>query len=104
MQRFNTDPRLFVFILSTRSGGFGINLTGADTVVFYDSDWQGPLLTLVSHFLIGSAEAAVVFLQPTSTYPSDTLYDANIKLSYTCNYSRSASNTHSIPLIHTLWC
>lgn len=32
MQRFNTDPRLFVFILSTRSGGFGINLTGADTV------------------------------------------------------------------------
>ena len=40
MQRFNTDPRLFVFILSTRSGGFGINLTGADTVVFYDSDWN----------------------------------------------------------------
>ena len=40
MQRFNTDPRLFAFILSTRSGGFGINLTGADTVVFYDSDWN----------------------------------------------------------------
>ena len=40
MQRFNTDARLFAFILSTRSGGFGINLTGADTVVFYDSDWN----------------------------------------------------------------
>jgi E1A-binding protein p400 len=40
MQRFNTDERLFAFILSTRSGGFGINLTGADTVVFYDSDWN----------------------------------------------------------------
>ena len=40
MQRFNTDDRLFAFILSTRSGGFGINLTGADTVVFYDSDWN----------------------------------------------------------------
>jgi SNF2 family DNA or RNA helicase len=39
-QRFNTDNRLFAFILSTRSGGFGINLTGADTVVFYDSDWN----------------------------------------------------------------
>jgi hypothetical protein len=36
MQRFNTDPRHFVFILSTRSGGVGINLTGADTVIFYD--------------------------------------------------------------------
>lgn len=36
MQRFNTDPKYFCFILSTRSGGVGINLTGADTVVFYD--------------------------------------------------------------------
>lgn len=40
MERFNEDKRVFVFILSTRSGGVGINLTGADTVIFYDSDWN----------------------------------------------------------------
>jgi len=40
MERFNTDKRIFVFILSTRSGGVGVNLTGADTVIFYDSDWN----------------------------------------------------------------
>jgi helicase SWR1 len=40
MDRFNNDPRIFCFILSTRSGGMGINLTGADTVIFYDSDWN----------------------------------------------------------------
>ncbi|XP_061388669.1 helicase domino [Musca vetustissima] len=40
MERFNTDKRIFCFILSTRSGGVGINLTGADTVIFYDSDWN----------------------------------------------------------------
>lgn len=40
MDRFNSDPKLFIFILSTRSGGLGINLTGADTVIFYDSDWN----------------------------------------------------------------
>jgi SNF2 family DNA or RNA helicase len=40
MDRFNNDARIFCFILSTRSGGVGINLTGADTVVFYDSDWN----------------------------------------------------------------
>jgi E1A-binding protein p400 len=40
MDRFNGDPKLFCFILSTRSGGFGINLTGADTVIFFDSDWN----------------------------------------------------------------
>ncbi|XP_054168303.1 helicase domino-like isoform X2 [Oppia nitens] len=40
MERFNADKRIFCFILSTRSGGIGINLTGADTVIFYDSDWN----------------------------------------------------------------
>ncbi|XP_057633058.1 helicase SRCAP isoform X2 [Chionomys nivalis] len=40
MERFNADKRIFCFILSTRSGGVGVNLTGADTVVFYDSDWN----------------------------------------------------------------
>jgi helicase SWR1 len=39
-ERFNQDTRIPIFILSTRSGGLGINLTGADTVIFYDSDWN----------------------------------------------------------------
>ncbi len=40
MDQFNRDSKVFAFILSTRSGGLGINLVGADTVVFYDSDWN----------------------------------------------------------------
>ncbi|KAH9256247.1 hypothetical protein BASA81_005468 [Batrachochytrium salamandrivorans] len=40
MDRFNRDSKVFCFILSTRSGGLGINLTGADTVIFFDSDWN----------------------------------------------------------------
>ncbi|CEP62348.1 chromatin-remodeling protein SWR1 LALA0_S05e03620g [Lachancea lanzarotensis] len=39
-ERFNNDNRVTAFILSSRSGGLGINLTGADTVIFYDSDWN----------------------------------------------------------------
>ncbi|KAF2861903.1 hypothetical protein K470DRAFT_213883 [Piedraia hortae CBS 480.64] len=37
---FQNTPEIFVFLLSTRAGGLGINLTSADTVIFYDSDWN----------------------------------------------------------------
>jgi len=37
---FNTDPRVFLFIATTRAGGVGLNLTAADTVIFYESDWN----------------------------------------------------------------
>lgn len=37
---FQSSPEIFVFLLSTRAGGLGINLTSADTVIFYDSDWN----------------------------------------------------------------
>jgi hypothetical protein len=40
MEWFNSDPKVFLFILSTRAGGLGVNLVGADTVIFYDSDWN----------------------------------------------------------------
>lgn len=37
---FQSRNDIFVFLLSTRAGGLGINLTAADTVIFYDSDWN----------------------------------------------------------------
>eukprot|EP00887_Chlorella_sp_A99_P001799 scaffold19.g1799.t1 len=40
MRRFNTEPECKVFLLSTRAGGLGINLTAADTCIIYDSDWN----------------------------------------------------------------
>ena len=40
IDRFNMDPDAFIFLLSTRAGGVGINLTAADTVIIFDSDWN----------------------------------------------------------------
>lgn len=40
IERFNSDPNMFVFLLSTRAGGLGINLQSADTCIIFDSDWN----------------------------------------------------------------
>ncbi|MBA0717162.1 hypothetical protein Golax_004999 [Gossypium laxum] len=40
ISRFNQDKSRFVFLLSTRSCGLGINLATADTVIIYDSDFN----------------------------------------------------------------
>lgn len=37
---FNNDPESKIFLLSTRAGGLGLNLTAADTVILWDSDWN----------------------------------------------------------------
>lgn len=40
VHEWQTNENIFAFLLSTRAGGLGINLTAADTVIFYDSDWN----------------------------------------------------------------
>ena len=59
MKAFNEDPERFVFLLSTRAGGLGINLTSADTVIIYDSDWCRLVSSNKTHACAFDAAAAL---------------------------------------------
>ncbi len=40
IDRFNNDPALFALIATTRTGGVGVNLVGADRVILFGPDWN----------------------------------------------------------------
>ena len=40
VDHFNNDPDLHVFLLTTKVGGLGVNLTGANRVIIFDPDWN----------------------------------------------------------------
>ncbi|XP_049592046.1 lymphoid-specific helicase isoform X2 [Syngnathus scovelli] len=63
MAKFSKDPEVFIFLLSTRAGGLGINLTAADTVVIFDSDWnpQADLQAQDRCHRIGQTKPVVVY-------------------------------------------
>lgn len=71
MARFNApDSPYFVFVLSTRAGGLGLNLATADTVILFDSDWN-PMMDMQAQVCVCcrcrwwplSLCASVVFLR-----------------------------------------
>jgi len=77
------DVRSFAFLLSTRAGGVGINLTAADTVIIFDSDWnpQSDLQAMARCHRIGQKKSVNVYRFVTrGTYESQLFDRAARKL------------------------
>ncbi|RCN44119.1 helicase protein [Ancylostoma caninum] len=63
VQQFNEDPDIFIFLLTTRVGGLGINLTAANKVVIFDPDWNPSTDTQAKErsWRIGQERAVTVY-------------------------------------------
>ncbi|RMZ76177.1 hypothetical protein DV737_g4940, partial [Chaetothyriales sp. CBS 132003] len=72
---FNRDPKYQLFLLSTRAGGQGINLTAADTVILFDSDWnpQQDLQAMDRAHRIGQTKPVIVYRLATRGTVEETL-------------------------------
>ncbi|XP_060815340.1 lymphoid-specific helicase-like isoform X2 [Bombus pascuorum] len=63
IHNFNTNPEIFLFLISTRAGGVGLNLVGADTVIIYDCDWnpQVDIQAMARCHRIGQTRPVVIY-------------------------------------------
>uniref|UniRef100_A0A4W3KAU6 Chromodomain helicase DNA binding protein 9 n=1 Tax=Callorhinchus milii TaxID=7868 RepID=A0A4W3KAU6_CALMI len=77
------DSDRFVFLLCTRAGGLGINLTAADTCIIFDSDWnpQNDLQAQARCHRIGQNKAVKVYrLITRNSYEREMFDKASLKL------------------------
>ena len=77
------DSKAFVFLLGTRAGGVGINLTAADTVIMHDIDWnpQNDIQAMARCHRIGQTKPVQVYkLCTKGTYETAMLQNSNQKL------------------------
>uniref|UniRef100_A0A9J8CBC9 Chromodomain helicase DNA binding protein 7 n=1 Tax=Cyprinus carpio carpio TaxID=630221 RepID=A0A9J8CBC9_CYPCA len=77
------DSDRFVFLLCTRAGGLGINLTAADTCIIFDSDWnpQNDLQAQARCHRIGQSKAVKIYrLVTRNSYEREMFDKASLKL------------------------
>ncbi|XP_017880026.1 lymphoid-specific helicase-like [Ceratina calcarata] len=77
IEQFNMDPETFLFIISTRSGGVGLNLTSADTVIIYDPDWnpQMDIQAMARCHRIGQTRPVVIYKLCTKGTLDEAIYN-----------------------------
>lgn len=73
----------FIMLMSTKAGGLGLNLTAADTVIIFDSDWnpQNDLQAQARAHRIGQTKSVMVYrLLTKKTYEMEMFHQASLKL------------------------
>lgn len=91
---FNADPKQFVFLISTRAGGVGLNITSANKVVVFDPNWN-PAYDLQAQdraYRIGQLRDVEVFRLISAGTIEEIVYARQIYKQQQANIGYSASN------------
>ncbi|KAG1693090.1 hypothetical protein DVH05_023870 [Phytophthora capsici] len=81
IERFRKDPETFVFLISTRAGGLGLNLQSADTVIFADSDYnpQTDLQAIARAYRLGQTKPIHVIKFLCANTVEESIYRRTLK-------------------------
>lgn len=91
---FNADPTQFVFLISTRAGGVGLNITSANKVVVFDPNWN-PAYDLQAQdraYRIGQQRDVEVFRLISAGTIEEIVYARQIYKQQQANIGYNASN------------
>ncbi|XP_063047061.1 DNA excision repair protein ERCC-6 [Engraulis encrasicolus] len=80
INKYNEDKSIFVFLLTTRVGGLGVNLTGANRVIIYDPDWNPSTDTQAREraWRIGQKQQVTVYRLLTAGTIEEKIYHRQI--------------------------
>lgn len=93
VDEFNTDPGQFVFLISTKAGGIGLNITSANKVVIFDPNWN-PSYDLQAQdraYRIGQVRDVEVFRLVSAGTVEEIVYARQIYKQQQANIGYSAS-------------
>ncbi|MFT7805871.1 DNA excision repair protein ERCC-6 isoform X1 [Arapaima gigas] len=78
--QYNEDKSIFLFLLTTRVGGLGVNLTGANRVIIYDPDWNPSTDTQAREraWRIGQKQQVTVYRLLTAGTIEEKIYHRQI--------------------------
>jgi len=87
IEKFNQNEDIFVFLLTTRVGGLGVNLTGANRVIIYDPDWNPSTDTQARErsWRIGQKKDVTIYRLLTSGTIEEKIYHRQIFKQYLTN-------------------
>ena len=105
VNQFNTDPSYDVLLLTTSVGGLGLNLTGADTVIFVEHDWnpQKDIQAMDRAHRIGQKKVVNVYrLITRGTLEEKILKYVSISFSILPFPFPPLTNLHSFHIVFTL--